>query len=74
MPNVLACPCPSDLRTNHGQRSTFAHATRYAVNRDTPPLIVPGPALVNDSHGSQVAVVENGVAHFKKVGILPVHS
>jgi len=43
--------------------------TSFTVNRDTPPLIVPGPALVNSAVGSQVVVMTNGTAHFKKVVI-----
>jgi RND family efflux transporter MFP subunit len=43
--------------------------TSFTVTRDTPPLVVPGPALVNNAQGSQVVVMKNGTAHFKKVVI-----
>jgi len=42
----------------------------FAVHRDTPPLIIPAPALVTNSAGTQVAVVQHdgkggdGTAHF----------
>jgi RND family efflux transporter MFP subunit len=39
----------------------------FTIKRDTPPLMVPAPSLVNNSDGTQIAVVTNGTAHFKKV-------
>ena len=40
----------------------------FEVKRTTPPLVVPGPAVVNDAQGTQVAVVRgDGTAHFQKV-------
>ena len=39
----------------------------FEVNRDTPPLLVPAPALVNNAEGTQVATVKNGVVHFHRV-------
>ena len=44
----------------------YVQAT-FSITRDTPPLIIPGPALISNAAGTQVAVVENGTAHFKKV-------
>ena len=44
-------------------------STSFTVTRDTPPLVVPGPALINNAQGSQVVVMSNGTAHFKKVTI-----
>jgi RND family efflux transporter MFP subunit len=41
----------------------------FTITRDTPPFVIPGPALVNSSAGSQVAVMSDGVAHFKTVVI-----
>jgi len=41
----------------------------FTINRDTPPLVVPGPALIANASGTQVAVVNDGVVHFKKVEI-----
>jgi RND family efflux transporter MFP subunit len=41
----------------------------FTINRDTPPLVVPGPALIANASGTQVAVVNDGVVHFKKVQI-----
>lgn len=41
----------------------------FSVKRDTPPLVVPGPSLVNNAAGSQVAVMKDGKAHFQKVVI-----
>lgn len=43
--------------------------TSFTVTRNTPPLVVPGPSLVNNAQGSQVVVMSNGTAHFKKVVI-----
>jgi RND family efflux transporter MFP subunit len=39
----------------------------FTVSRDTPPLVIPAPALVNNAEGTQVAIVRNGLAHFQKV-------
>jgi RND family efflux transporter MFP subunit len=39
----------------------------FAVDRDTPPLLVPAPALVANADGTQVAVVKDGVVHFRRV-------
>jgi multidrug efflux pump subunit AcrA (membrane-fusion protein) len=40
----------------------------FDVRRTTPPLVVPGPAIVSDAQGTQVAVVRgDGTAHFQKV-------
>jgi RND family efflux transporter MFP subunit len=41
----------------------------FTINRDTPPLVIPGPALINNASGMQVAVVNEGVVHFKKVDL-----
>ena len=41
----------------------------FTVKRDTPPLIIPGPAIITNAQGTQVAVMENGTAHFTKVKI-----
>jgi RND family efflux transporter MFP subunit len=41
----------------------------FTINRDSPPLVVPGPALIANASGTQVAVVSEGVVHFKKVEI-----
>ncbi len=39
------------------------------IPRKTPSLLVPADAVIFDSNGSQVAVVENGVAHIRKISI-----
>jgi RND family efflux transporter MFP subunit len=39
----------------------------FDVKRTTPPLVVPGPAIVSDAQGTQVAVLRDGAAHFQKV-------
>jgi RND family efflux transporter MFP subunit len=39
----------------------------FVVKRGTPPLVIPSPALVTNSDGTQVAIVQNGQAHFVKV-------
>jgi RND family efflux transporter MFP subunit len=39
----------------------------FEVNRDTPPLLVPAPALVNNAEGTQIATVKDGVVHFHRV-------
>src|SRR6185503_4816329 len=41
----------------------------FAVNRDTPPLMIPAPALVTTAEGTQVAVADGGRATFRKVTI-----
>jgi hypothetical protein len=41
----------------------------FNVARDTPPLMVPAPALVTTAEGTQVAVAKDGQAHFQKVTI-----
>jgi multidrug efflux pump subunit AcrA (membrane-fusion protein) len=38
-----------------------------AVKRDTPPLVVPAPALVTTAEGTQVVVAKDGAAHFRRV-------
>ena len=39
----------------------------FTISRDTPPLMVPAPALVTNADGTQLAVLQDGAAHFKKV-------
>lgn len=39
----------------------------FTISRDTPPLMVPAPALVTNADGTQLAVLQDGVVHFKKV-------
>ncbi len=39
----------------------------FVVKHDTPPLVVPGPAIVNNADGTQVAIIRNGTVHFQKV-------
>ena len=39
----------------------------FTISRDTPPLMVPAPALVTNADGTQLAVLQDGMAHFKKV-------
>lgn len=43
--------------------------TSFTVTRDTPPLVVPGPAIINNAQGTQVALMRDGQAHFQKVVI-----
>jgi RND family efflux transporter MFP subunit len=40
------------------------------VPRRTPSLMVPGPAVIFNQAGLQVAVVENGVVHFRKIEVV----
>lgn len=40
---------------------------RFTISRDTPPLLIPAPALVNNADGMKVAVMKEGVVHFKAV-------
>ena len=39
------------------------------IPRKTPSLIVPADAIIFNSNGVQVAVVENGVAHIRKISV-----
>ncbi len=39
----------------------------FTVNQIQPPLIIPGPAIVQGADGNQVAVVIDGKVHFQKV-------
>lgn len=39
------------------------------LHRDKPPLVIPAPALVSNTDGTQVAVVEDGKVHFVKVDL-----
>jgi RND family efflux transporter MFP subunit len=39
------------------------------IPRQSPALIVPAPAIIFNQNGMQVAVVEEGVAHLRKIGI-----
>src|SRR6202008_4552035 len=39
------------------------------IPRQSPALIVPASAIIFNQNGMQVAVVENGVAHLRKVAI-----
>jgi RND family efflux transporter MFP subunit len=39
------------------------------IPRASPALIIPAPALIFNQHGTQVAVVENGVVHLHKITI-----
>ena len=39
----------------------------FTVNRLQPPLMVPGPSIVNNADGTQIAVIRDGKVHFQKV-------
>ncbi len=39
----------------------------FEVHRTSVPLLVPGPALVQNSDGNQVAIIQDGKAHFVQV-------
>jgi RND family efflux transporter MFP subunit len=39
----------------------------FVVKHEVPPLVVPGPAIINNADGTQVALVRNGTVHFQKV-------
>ena len=39
------------------------------IPREAPALIVPASAIIFNQNGMQVAVVENGVAHLRKIAI-----
>jgi hypothetical protein len=39
------------------------------IPRKTPSFIVPADALIFNANGLQVAVVENGIAHLRKVNV-----
>jgi hypothetical protein len=39
------------------------------IPRKTPSLLVPADAIIFNSNGSQVAVVENGIAHIRKISV-----
>jgi multidrug efflux pump subunit AcrA (membrane-fusion protein) len=39
------------------------------IPRQSPALIVPASAIIFNQNGMQVAVVENGVAHLRKIAI-----
>src|ERR1700704_6595089 len=39
------------------------------IPRKTPSLLVPADAVIFNSNGSQVAVVENGIAHIRKISV-----
>lgn len=39
----------------------------FEVTRENPPLVIPGPAVVTNADGTQVAIVRDGKAHFQKV-------
>jgi RND family efflux transporter MFP subunit len=39
----------------------------FAVTRDTPPLVIPAPALVTSAEGTQVVVAADGAARFRPV-------
>ena len=41
----------------------------FKITHETPPLVIPGPALVDNASGTQVAVVDHGKVHFKKVEV-----
>jgi hypothetical protein len=41
----------------------------FKITHESPPLVIPGPALVDNAAGTQVAVVQNGKVHFKKVQV-----
>lgn len=41
----------------------------FTVKRDKPPLLIPAPALVSDSAGNRVAIVQDGKVHFQKVDL-----
>ena len=44
-------------------------AVELHIPRKTPSLIVPADAIVFDAEGLHVAVIENGVVHFRKVTV-----
>jgi len=39
----------------------------FEVHRTSAPLLVPGPALVQNAQGNQVAIIQDGKAHFVQV-------
>jgi RND family efflux transporter MFP subunit len=39
----------------------------FVIKHDTPPLVVPGPSIINNADGTQVAIIRNGTVHFQKV-------
>lgn len=39
----------------------------FTISRDTPPLMVPAPSLVTNADGTQLAILQDGVARFRKV-------
>lgn len=43
--------------------------TLFHVTRESPPLTIPGPAIITNADGNQVAVVKNNKVHFQKVAL-----
>jgi hypothetical protein len=41
----------------------------FQVKRASPPMLVPGPALIENAQGEQVALVKDGKVHYQKVSV-----
>jgi multidrug efflux pump subunit AcrA (membrane-fusion protein) len=39
----------------------------FEVHRTSAPLLIPGPALVQNAAGNQLAIIQDGKAHFVQV-------
>ena len=50
------------------QRGVYCTA-ELKIPRQSPALIVPASEIISDQKGMQVAVIENGVAHLRKIAI-----
>jgi len=59
-----------DIPNPEGVLSPGTYCTiELHIPRKTPSLLVPADAVIFNSNGSQVAVLENGVAHIRKISI-----
>jgi RND family efflux transporter MFP subunit len=60
-----------DVSNSDGMlRSGIYCTVELKIPRRTPSLVVPGPALIFNQGGLQVAVVENGTVHFTKIDVV----
>jgi RND family efflux transporter MFP subunit len=59
-----------DVRNPDGKLQPGVYCTvQLKIPRQAPALIVPASAIIFNQNGMQVAVVENGVAHLRKIAI-----
>src|SRR5207245_1159596 len=60
-------PNPQETDGNFALLPGMFCEASFNVTRETPPLRIPGPVIVNNADGTQVATVRDGKVHFQKI-------